>query len=211
MFSETVVFGLLSYIFVMVCTSEFSVRCLIDSVDFRNNWFVNSYIMLLLLSPIIEKSLVDITYEELKKWVILLTIFNVIFVFLFRNLNDNGYNVVQFVYLYYIARFLRISYDKKWCRKISKYSVTIYLIMAIFLTVGMLAFYIYGRTIKSIVWFGYNQPMVIILSIAFFMIFAKLNIKSRFINLMSKGVFGVFVLHTTRLFSNFSTKAHPCL
>lgn len=197
-FLETVVFGLISYIFVMMCTSDFSLRYLFDSVDFRNNWFANSYIMLLLLSPIIEKSLLGILYEELKRWIILLSVFNVIFVFGFHNLNSNGYNVVQFVYLYYIARFLRLGYDKKkWCCLLRKYSVLIYVAAALCLSFGLYELSVYGKPVKSIVWFGYNQPIVMILSIAFFITFAKLNITSSLVNDMSKSVFGVFVLHTT--------------
>lgn len=196
-FSETVMFGIISYILVAICESDFSLKYLFDSVNFRNNWFVNSYLMLLLFAPIIEKSLANIQYSELKRWIILLGVFNVVFVFLFRNLNDNGYNVIQFVFLYYIARFLRLGYDKKWSATLSKYSFVIYITMVSLLSMGFYGMSVYGKSMKSIVWFGYNQPLVLILSIAFFLMFAKLRFSSSFINTVSKGVFGVFVLHTT--------------
>lgn len=180
-----------------MCESNFSVKDLYDSVDFRNNWFVNSYLMLLLLTPIIEKSLQNIQYSELKKWIILLCIFNIVFVFLFRNLNDNGYNVIQFVFLYYIARFLRLGYEKKWGVLLRKISVPLYILMAISLSLGFYLLSFCGKSVKSIVWFGYNQPLVLILSVAFFLIFAKLRFSSKLVNSISTGMFGVFVLHTT--------------
>lgn len=196
-FSETVVFGLISYLFVSICESSFSFRFMFDSVDFRNNWFVNSYLMLLLLTPIMEKSLANIQYDELKKWIILLCIFNIVFVFLFRNLNDNGYNVIQFIFLYYIARFLKLGYERKWCVLLRIYSLPLYILAVISLSLGFYFMSINGKLVKSIVWFGYNQPLVLILSIAFFMSFAKLRFCSNIINRISTGVFGVFVLHTT--------------
>lgn len=177
--------------------SNFSFRFMFDSVDFRNNWFVNSYLMLLLLTPIMEKSLANIQYDELKKWIILLCIFNIVFVFLFRNLNDNGYNVIQFIFLYYIARFLKLGNERKWCIWLRKYSLPLYILTVIFLSLGFYFMSLHGKSVKSIVWFGYNQPLVLILSIAFFMIFAKLRFRSNIINRISTGVFGVFVLHTT--------------
>lgn len=194
---ETVVFGCISYGVVVMCTHEFSVRYLIDSIDFRKNWFVNSYFMLLLFAPIIEKSLANILYDDLKRWIIQLSIFNIVFVFLFHNFDNNGYNVIQFIYLYYIARFLKVSYNKNWCSILRKYSAPLYFMTAIFLTLGFLYCQSMGIPVRSIAWFGYNQPLVLLLSIAFFMIFAKLNIKSCFINNISKGVFGVYILHTT--------------
>lgn len=196
-FSETVVFGFISYLFVSIYESNFSFRFMFDSVDFRNNWFVNSYLMLLLLTPIMEKSLANIQYDELKKWIILLCIFNIVFVFLFRNLNDNGYNVIQFIFLYYIARFLKLGYERKWCVLLRKNSLTLYILAVFFLSLGFYFMSLHGKLVKSIVWFGYNQPLVLILSIAFFMIFAKLRFRSNIINRISTGVFGVFVLHTT--------------
>lgn len=153
--------------------------------------------MLLLLTPIMEKSLANIQYDELKKWIILLCIFNIVFGFLFRNLNDNGYNVIQFIFLYYIARFLKLGYERKWCIWLRKYSLTLYILAVISLSLGFYFMSLHGKSVKSIVWFGYNQPLVLILSIAFFMIFAKLQFCSNIINRISTGVFGVFVLHTT--------------
>lgn len=148
-FSETVVFGLISYLFVSICESSFSFRFMFDSVDFRNNWFVNSYLMLLLLTPIMEKSLANIQYDELKKWIILLCIFNIVFVFLFRNLNDNGYNVIQFIFLYYIARFLKLGYERKWCVLLRIYSLPLYILAVISLSLGFYFMSINGKLVKG--------------------------------------------------------------
>lgn len=196
-FSETIVYGFISYSFVFAITSDFSPKWLFDSIDFRNNWFVNSYFMLLLLQPIIERSLNGIKYEELKKWVLLLSIFNIVFVFLLRNFNNNGYNVIQFIWLYYIARFLRVGHDRQWYNLLKKYSISIYLFMVFCLSFGLYCLNFTHKEIKSIVWFGYNQPLVMLLSIALFITFAKIGIQSSTVNKLSTGVFGVYVLHTT--------------
>lgn len=197
---ETLFWSLISYSFlVIMCENSFSIKSLIKSIDFRSNWFVISYLMLLLVAPIIEKSLLGITYSTLKKWIILLSIFNIIFVLILNHLNNNGYNVVQFIFLYYIARFLRLSKNKLWLKKWCRYSFLIYIGLSSILTIGFIILYDLGKTPMSIVWFGYNNPLVILASISVFVMFAMIKIQSSMINLVSKGVFGVFVLHTTKI------------
>lgn len=198
---ETMFFGLISYLILIIIGGDsFSFGHLKDSMDFRLNWFVVSYIMLLLICPILERSLKGIDYSEFKKWMVLLMIFNLVFVFYMNRLNDNGYNVVHFVFLYYIARFLRESKGQqaKWYSIMERYSWFLYLIMVVALAAGFLFLNEYRHAPKSIRWFGYNNPILLLASISFFISIAKINIRSKVINLLATGVFGVFILHTTK-------------
>lgn len=198
---ETCLFGLISYVILLMLDGDsFSVSHLKDSMDFRFNWFVVSYLMLLLVSPLIERSLMNLEFKEFKKWMILLCVFNFVFVLLLNRLNDNGYNVVHFIFLYYVARFLKTMKDSGnlWCKRFEKYSLPIYIIMALALTAGYLFLDEYRYAPKSIKWFGYNNPILLIASVAFFVSIAKIRLKSRCINYLASGVFGVFILHTTK-------------
>lgn len=196
---ETCFWSIISYLFfVIVCEGDFSMKSLIKSIDFRSNWFVISYLMLLLIAPIMEKSLLDITYSRLRNWIILLSIFNIVFVLVLNHLNNNGYNVVQFVFLYYIARFLRLSGNHLWLKKWCKFSFLIYLGLSFALLIGFVVLYEIGKMPASIVWFGYNNPLIILSSISVFIMFAVIKVQSSTINYISKGVFGIFVLHTTK-------------
>lgn len=179
---------------------EFSFGHMVLSMDFRQNWFVVAYMMLLIASPILERSMCNMAYTELKHWVWLLIIFNIGFVLLLGKLNDNGYNVIQFIFLYYISRFLRLSCEnhKRWFLVLERYSMVLYIMAAFLLTVGYLLLYTFGCQPSSIKWFGYNNPLVIIASVAFFVWIVKEKINSHIINLLATGVFGVFILHTTK-------------
>lgn len=198
---ETCIFGLISYVILLLLGGDsFSVSHLKDSMDFRFNWFVVSYMMLLLVSPLIERSLMNLEFKEFKKWMILLCVFNFVFVLLLNRLNDNGYNVVHFIFLYYIARFLKTMKDSGslWYKRFEKYSLPIYIIMVLALTASYLFLDEYRHAPKSIKWFGYNNPILLIASVAFFVSIAKIRLKSRWINYLASGVFGVFILHTTK-------------
>ena len=198
---ETCLFGLISYVILLLLDGDsFSVSHLKDSMDFRFNWFVVSYMMLLLVSPLIEMSLMNLEFKEFKKWMILLCVFNIVFVLLLNRLNDNGYNVVHFIFLYYVARFLKTMKDSGnlWYKRFEKYSLHIYIIMVLALTAGYLFLDEYRHAPKSIKWFGYNNPILLIASVAFFISIAKIRLKSRWINYLASGVFGVFILHTTK-------------
>lgn len=198
---ETCLFGLISYIILLLLGGDsFSISHLKDSMDFRFNWFVVSYMMLLLVSPIIERSLINLEFKEFKKWMILLCVFNFVFVLLLNRINDNGYNVVHFIFLYYIARFMKTMKDSGnlWYKRFEKYSLPIYIIMVLTLTLGFLFLNEYRHAPKSIKWFGYNNPILLMASVAFFVSMAKMHLKSRWINHLASGVFGVFILHTTK-------------
>lgn len=198
---ETMFFGLISYLILIIIGGDsFSFGHLKDSMDFRLNWFVVSYIMLLLICPILERSLKGIDYSEFKTWMVLLMIFNLVFVFYMNRLNDNGYNVVHFVFLYYIARFLRESKGQQanWYSILERYSWLLYFIMVVALTAGYLFLNEYRHAPKSIKWFGYNNPILLLASISFFVSITKICIRSKVINLLATGVFGVFILHTTK-------------
>ena len=198
---ETCLFGLISYIILLLLGGDsFSISHLKDSMDFRFNWFVVSYMMLSLVSPIIERSLINLEFKEFKKWMILLCVFNFVFVLLLNRINDNGYNVVHFIFLYYIARFMKTMKDggNLWYKRFEKYSLPIYIIMVLTLTLGFLFLNEYRHAPKSIKWFGYNNPILLMASVAFFVSMAKMHLKSRWINYLASGVFGVFILHTTK-------------
>lgn len=198
---ETCLFGLISYIILLLLGGDsFSISHLKDSMDFRFNWFVVSYMMLLLVSAIIERSLINLEFKEFKKWMILLCVFNFVFILLLNRINDNGYNVVHFIFLYFIARFLKTMKDNGnlWYKRFEKYSLPIYIIMVLTLTLGFLFLNEYRHAPKSIKWFGYNNPILLMASVAFFVSMAKMHFKSRWINYLASGVFGVFILHTTK-------------
>lgn len=198
LFVDCVVFGAVSYgLLLLLSNHAFNLKELVISMIFTKNWFVVAYMMLLLLAPIIEKSLVDVNIRQLSYWLFLLTVFNLFFGYYLGVVNNNGYNVVHFVWLYYIARCLRLSRDNKWSIKLQFHGIWIYAVLSLLLAfIYILASY-YNHSIGAMRWFSYNNPILLASSISFFMWFSQYIFTSKVINILATGMFGVFLLHTT--------------
>ncbi len=192
------VFGVFSYLLLIILTDKsFVLKELVKSGFFTKNWFVVAYIMLLLIAPIIEMSLKYVNYNQFRLWIFLLTVFNLYFGYYLGHLNTNGYNVVQFVWLYYIARFLKMSDECQWQERLSHYGFYVYMFSSILLASIFIGASCLSHTLNSIRWFSYNNPIFMISAIGLFMRISKMSIKSKFVNLIATGVFGIFLLHTT--------------
>lgn len=49
-------------------------------------------------------------------------------------------------------------------------------------------------------YFGYNNPFIILSAIRLFMYFSQIRLQNRWINEVTKGCFGIFLLYTTTIF-----------
>lgn len=182
----------------------FSWNELFFSCSFTHNWFVYAFIIFLLLSPIVERSLAGTDEKTMRYFVILLTIVNVVFGYFGGIFRHNGYNAYNFVYLFMIGRYLHmisINHERQY-RLLSKWSLPIWLLCALLLAVGFIFISEMKDWDKGLAqnYFGYNNPLVILSSISLFIPFSVMKIKSKIINRLAKGVFGVFLLHTTTTF-----------
>ena len=196
--TDCIIYGLISLGIALLLGAKYSNSLLYGSCCFTRNWYVLHYLFLLLISPIIEQSLVNVSQKKLGYWVCLLTIVNIFGGgYFLESVNDNGYNFVNFVYLYYIGRYIRMALDSSFWHKISKYGIWIWFISSLVLTGGFVLLAVMGKDIESIRYWGYNNPLVIVSSIAFFCYFCRLRFQNRWINIVAAGVFGTYLLHTT--------------
>lgn len=201
---DCMVFGFISYgILTVISEHTFHLKEFIRSGFFTSNWFVRAYMILLLASPILETSLKDASNKTLLWWILLLSVLNLYFGYYLQQLNTNGYNALQFIWLYYIARYLRLSHDEKWNKEFSRDGLVIYIFLSILLALIFLWMSYKGHTIGSLRWFSYNNPLLMLSSISLFMWFSCKSITSKVVNTVASGVFGVFLLHTTPFFVPF--------
>lgn len=193
---DCAVFGLTSYLVLCIFTEHiFAVKECLKSSFFTPNWFISVYMMLVLISPLIEYSIKALDPGKLKYIVVALLIVDVFFGFCFKY--NNGYDLIHFVTLYYFARFLKLSCEGKWNVILSKCGLGVYCFMAVILAVGFIAANKMGIKLPALRYFLYNNPLVILMAIALFLWFSKRKIQSDFINILATGVFGTFILHTT--------------
>lgn len=206
---QVILFKQSSYlIFIMIGKASFSFK------EFRLNllpvnYFVIFYIALYLLSPFINAYLRLLTEKSFTALVLLLvilfsvwpTLVDILSVLLNNNLtglstisihgSQYGYTIVNFILMYIIGAYIRqtkANYKPIKC------------ILLLLLCWGMLFVWsqlckVYGYS-TSIV-FSYCNPLVIGSAVIILIIFINMkNRNNRIINLLSKGCFTVFLLHT---------------
>lgn len=173
----------------------FSVKALIKVflVDKTVNWFFRAYFWLMLLSPLLNKALEHISVQEMRYVVVLLFFLNCISGFFFQEYNKNGYNVYNFIFLYVLGAWIR---KEPWIQHLSKgKSIAAYwafCILNVFIAILFLS-----RTDYSIRHvFSYNNPLIILASIGFFVFFTRLNLSNKAINVFASTVVAtLFIQH----------------
>lgn len=195
---DLVVYGLIAYILgVLFLHIDFSISGMAHGIDLHN-WFVIHFALLILMSPILESALQGQTSKTLQKWIFLLLIINVVFGYILGYVNINGYNYLNFILLYVMARYIRVLKEghHKFSETISKYSLFGYFLSAFLLVAGVMILYYSGHFHHSDKYFGYNNPLILLSAFALFCYFSSLKIQSKTINTIATGMFGVFLMHT---------------
>ena len=180
----------------------FSLSELLYSCNFLHNWFVSAFVVFLLLVPIIEKALDSSDFKTLGAFVILATLANVVLGYCMGQYNTNGYNPFNFVYIYILGRFIKELSLRSRYSKYFSYCYLVWLICSVVLALGFILLTRQAIWTPSLSqrYFGYNNPLIVASSISVFVMFAKLKIQNVMINRLAKGVFGIFLLHTTSIF-----------
>ena len=159
-------------------------------------WFAKCYVGLMLLSPILNAAMDNIS-KRTYQWVIgLLTILNVYFGFLWQDavFNSDGYTIANFVYIYMIGGYIRRYVDIEWCRTHRIDNTIVYLSTSL-LWAGSIVLQRYIHT----PWdeWGYNNPFTLVGAVSFFMLFLSIpKFYSKPINWLALGTFAVYVVHS---------------
>lgn len=176
----------------LLCGSVFSILVLCDSLlaFTKPNYFIQCYVMLMLLSPFINTFFEK--YQK-KATLLVLTIW-VIEVFM-ENIRgntilgiDSGYSVIHFIIMYMLARTASLYKDaivniprKVW--------IGGYFLCAVFLCLC----HITGFTHT----WDYSNPIVVIESFCLFFVFLYKPFYNKSINWLASSTLSVFIIHTT--------------
>lgn len=156
-------------------------------------WFIKAYLMLVLLSPLINYVINRIGPKRLSAVVLLLVVINCFFGWLLYNdVNNNGYNTNQLIFIYVIGAWIRqhnlsdlISAKKL----LALYFICLMLLIGLVLTV-------FSKFSPAATWhfYNYNSPLVIIMAIAVFLLFSKLSFSSPLVNRLAKSMIAVYMV-----------------
>lgn len=165
----------------------------------KSNWFIVSYLILLFIAPILNTYVESVSKCKLEGVILALFIFETYYGWFPALCQVNpgygyGYSVLSFIKLYLIARYIRLN-GLPFIFK--KYSLVVYIICSIL--IGSMAYFQLSKglhTNLSTLSYGYNNPIVLLASIAFFSFFENLKIgNQKWINYIAQSCLAVLLLH----------------
>lgn len=167
----------------------------LEEVFLHSGWFITCYVGLMFLSPFINKAVAAFTCKEAIYGLILLSVLTFWFGFHLGSsyINETGYNVLHFVFIYYIGQLLRRFDSSIRIKRIVSWGVYI----GLSLVIGLIAFrqFYVGDFANMFKQFQYNNPLLVLSSVALFLAFKQLSFKSRFINWFAGSVLAIYLVH----------------
>ncbi len=175
---------------------------------FHKYWFVLVYMMLFVLSPILNHGIECLSKQYSILLLGLLTLFFCVIGFIndISSLGLNrGYSLMFAFYLYYIGRLMS-RYDLV---QHKRYIYIAFWLFSTFVTIcGCVLCLIMKKTGAAWRMFSYNQPFIVLSSVSFFCIFLKMQDKKKtgigyIIQHYARATLPVYYIHTSTVFNSF--------
>ena len=159
-----------------------------------SRWFIEAYIGLYVLAPLINSFIEKSTHRELGIFIIAFYVFSTLFGYLGKAPDINeGMSVFSLMGLYLIGAYLRRKQN-------GIFDLSKYVYLGVYLVTGFIMVAIAALALKVGITaspYGYLNPLIILESIALFLFFKKLNIGSiKWINYIAASSFAVYLIHT---------------
>lgn len=188
-------FGAFMYLSLLLLglTEAEGVKGWIKMMIFFDHWFVKSYIILYLFSPVLNAFIAQASQKQLAWLIIAYYSIQTLYGFYFeQGWFANGYSPLSFIGLYMLARYIRlyplnVTMFGKWK------DILIYLCLTI--TISLIAFYLTKHGHSYWHMYAYSSPLVILSAVYFFLFFSKLSFSSKFINWVAVSCFAAYLVH----------------
>ena len=191
-------YSIIIYLAFLLCgLHQFGLRDCLIHLNIFKFWFVREYIILYLLSPILNYFIKFASQDLAKRIVAFFVIVDVVLGWGLHYSGFNaGYSSMHLSVIYLIARYIRtyggriFSYNKT-C------DLSIYLLISILTPICILfSFYFFPSFWRhSGKLFLYNSPFVIVSTVCLGLFFSKLKFKSSVVNKVAASCFAVFLIH----------------
>jgi len=159
----------------------------------RENWFIQCYLFLVLLSPMLNKFVKVVSERQL---LIYISVF-LFCAFYFGCIHNStyfyfnsGYSITTFMLVYLIGRYMRL-YGIKRLNAISTCSLFFVYIACTLLLVVLKLYLPNAERLWS-----YCSPVTILSATAFFLPFTRLNFESNFVNQVGSSCLATYIVHT---------------
>ena len=156
-------------------------------------WFIRTYLCLFLIAPILNEYLVSN-----KRRIYLLVVLGFISVYmgiLHEPSLNTGKNLVLFMFLYVLGDCLNVK-KNIYIRYSFLQIVLVYLLFNVALVYGYTTNHssFLGRVLWNLS-YPYCSPFLIVNAVILFMLFSKMDFKSKYVNWLSSSVFAVYIIH----------------
>lgn len=192
-------YGVLTYLISLGIGNSFSLADFAVSFmpfsAMKGWWFVKAYLFLMLLAPLFNKAIENMSRREFLYILLALVLINSFWGFFFKQeINKDGNNFMQLMYVYFIGRYLALYLNvekqklRKWTAIISICSVALYVLVWLFNDNYLHLVKSYTFLLRNNVWSLFN-------SIVIFLFFATIRFESKSINWLAQGAFAVYLVH----------------
>lgn len=172
----------------------FSAKSLVDIFTLNHYWFVKAYIILFILSPALNSFAENAPKKLFRDVLIAFFVFQTIFSYISRSVwYEDGYSPLPFIGLYLLSRYIRL-HQPAFARLKIKTDIGIYLLLSV--SIAALSLVLYKFLGRGGGMFANTNPLVIVSSMYFVLIFTKLPPKqNKVINWIAGSSVGAYLLH----------------
>lgn len=177
-------------------------RWLLDA-SILGGWFVRAYVMLYVLSPILNAFVEKATPRQLGRVTLILLLLVILWGWLMRVEFSGGFSDLFFVVLYLMGRCVKLCPSHLFRLRGSAY-VLIYVACSL-LTLGtsLLGMRLHLRWAEAP---SYESPFTIVASVALLLAFARVPFHNRWVNKVAASSFAVYLLHACTPFLPLTMK-----
>ncbi len=188
-------FGTFMYLSLLLLglTESEGVKGWIKMFIFSDHWFVKSYIILYLFSPVLNAFILHSSQRQLAWFIIGYYCIQTLYGFYFeQGWFANGYSPLSFIGLYMLARYIRLY--PLYLTQFDKWKdFLVYLCLTI--AISLIAFYLTRHDHSYWLMYAYSSPLVILSAVYFFLFFSKLSFCNSFINWVAVSCFAAYLVH----------------
>lgn len=168
-------------------------------VFFNQYWFVQSYIILYVFSPILNSFVENGQKRTLEKVLVSLFIIQLLWGYFPYSSNygwyNDGYSPLAFFFLYLLARYLRL-----YVKSVNKRSARYYLLWWLFfsLAVALLAYMSVRLGFGGyymLYLFGYSSPLIIMGSLSLLLLFSRISFCNSLVNRIAVSAYAIYIIH----------------
>lgn len=184
-------------------------------LNLSSYWFIAYYLLLYMISPFINNYLLTLDKRKFLQLIICMIVIDSI-IPLFTNglfYGNSSYGLIHFVTIYIIGAYIKqFNVNSKVFKKLNvNQKRLIYIITYLFCAIFNLGFFYLAKSMMNMnssaliglgeminnqfVGYTYNQPIVIIQTIAVFLLFGTFNIKNKVVNYIASCTMGIYLIH----------------